>query len=153
MSSIVFKGVVHGKTIELEQEPGLPDGQAVSVAIQRIVQSLPAQPKELIPLAETWCERILFDSAVSPTEKIVKGTHLLAEPLVAELEQGKSDADLRIAHPELTTEDVAALRNYARWPVGLRRSLGGWEEDAEELDKYLEWNRQQRKIGRPEIEE
>lgn len=35
---------------------------------------------------------------------------------------------------------------------GLRRSAGAWAEDAEELDKFLEWNRQRRKIGRREIE-
>jgi hypothetical protein len=35
---------------------------------------------------------------------------------------------------------------------GLRRAFGGWAEDAEELDKYLEWNRQQRKKSRPEME-
>jgi hypothetical protein len=35
---------------------------------------------------------------------------------------------------------------------GIRRSFGGWAEDAEELDKYLEWNRQQRKIERRPIE-
>lgn len=34
MSSSVFKGVVHGKTIELDQEPGLPDGQPVTVTVQ-----------------------------------------------------------------------------------------------------------------------
>ena len=35
---------------------------------------------------------------------------------------------------------------------GLRRAFGAWAEDAEELDKYLEWARQQRKIGRSPIE-
>ena len=34
MNSITAKGVVHGRTIELEQEPGLPDGQIVSVVLQ-----------------------------------------------------------------------------------------------------------------------
>lgn len=34
----------------------------------------------------------------------------------------------------------------------LRRLAGAWAEDAEELDRYLEWNRQQRKLNRPEIE-
>jgi len=29
----VFKGIVHGKVIELEQEAGLPDGQPVSVTL------------------------------------------------------------------------------------------------------------------------
>jgi hypothetical protein len=31
-----IKGIVHGKVIELEQEPGLPDGQEVSVTLQPI---------------------------------------------------------------------------------------------------------------------
>jgi len=29
----ILKGTIHGKTIELEQEPGLPDGQLVSVTL------------------------------------------------------------------------------------------------------------------------
>ena len=33
---------------------------------------------------------------------------------------------------------------------GIRRSAGAWADDAEELDKFLEWNRQQRKLGRRE---
>jgi hypothetical protein len=33
---------------------------------------------------------------------------------------------------------------------GLRRSAGAWAEDAAELENYLEWNRQQRKLGRRE---
>jgi hypothetical protein len=32
----VFDGVVHGKTIELAKEPGLPDGQAVSVIVKPV---------------------------------------------------------------------------------------------------------------------
>jgi hypothetical protein len=35
---------------------------------------------------------------------------------------------------------------------GLRRAFGAWSEDAAELDAYLEWNRQQRKLNRREIE-
>jgi hypothetical protein len=30
----ILKGIIHGKSIELEQEPGLPDGQRVTVALQ-----------------------------------------------------------------------------------------------------------------------
>lgn len=57
------------------------------------------------------------------------------------------------AYPELTAGDVAALRNYARWPVGLRRSFGAWADEAEELDKFLDWNRQQRKLDRRGMDE
>ena len=36
----------------------------------------------------------------------------------------------------------------------LLRAAGAWKDDAEELDAFLEWNRQQRRIGdRPPIEE
>lgn len=35
---------------------------------------------------------------------------------------------------------------------GIRRSAGAWADDAEELDKFMEWNRQDRKIDRPDIE-
>jgi len=41
---VVVKGVVHGKTIELEREPGLPDGQEVTVTVEpaRVGTELPA---------------------------------------------------------------------------------------------------------------
>jgi hypothetical protein len=29
----IIQGVIHGKTIELDQEPGLPDGQQVEVTV------------------------------------------------------------------------------------------------------------------------
>ena len=77
-----LRGRVHGKTIELDQDTGLPDGQPVNVTVQ--------------PVA-------------SRAEDLPRG-------------------------------------------AGLRRAFGGWAEDAEELDEYLEWNRQQRKKRRPEIE-
>jgi hypothetical protein len=48
---------------------------------------------------------------------------------------------------------VETVRQYASVPEGLRRSFGGWVEDAEELDEYLDWTRQQRKARRPEVQE
>jgi hypothetical protein len=77
--TLTIHGVVRGKTIELEREPGLPDGQQVRVTVE-------------------------------PADKV--GTLAPGE--------------------------------------GLRRSAGAWADDAEGLDKYLEWNRQQRKLGRRE---
>ncbi len=53
----------------------------------------------------------------------------------------------------MTAADVRALRVYARAPEWIRRKAGAWAEDGEDLDEYLEWTRQQRKIGRREIEE
>jgi len=32
----ILKGIVHGKVIELDREPGLPDGQQVAVILQPI---------------------------------------------------------------------------------------------------------------------
>ena len=42
-AQMVLKGIVRGKLIELEQEAGLPDGQAVTVTVQ------PIQDKRLPP--------------------------------------------------------------------------------------------------------
>lgn len=70
-----LRGTVHGKTIELDEESGLPEGQPVSVVVR--------------PL----------------TDKLAPGE-------------------------------------------GLKRSFGSWSEDADDLDNYLEWNRQQRKASR-----
>lgn len=78
MSGTILSGVVHGNTIQLDQEVGLPEGQRVSVIVQPESEHIPGE--------------------------------------------------------------------------GLRRAFGGWAEDADELEEYLEWNRQQRKIGRPELE-
>ncbi len=77
--SVTVHGVVRGKTIELEREPGLPDGQQVKVTME------PADKEGALPPGE-----------------------------------------------------------------GLRRSAGAWADDAEGLDRYLEWNRRQRKLGRRE---
>jgi hypothetical protein len=41
----IFEGIVHGRTIELSQESGLPEGQAVSV----IVKPVEAQAEHLPP--------------------------------------------------------------------------------------------------------
>jgi hypothetical protein len=86
MATTIFKGVVHGKTIELDREPELPDGQEVTVMVQPLIGHLrfPTSPEAL---------------------------------------------------------------------ESLKQAAGGWAEDAEELDKFLEWNRQQRKSSRREIPE
>jgi len=38
---MTYKGVVRGKTIQLEAEPGLPDGQPVTVTLRPTNQTLP----------------------------------------------------------------------------------------------------------------
>jgi hypothetical protein len=79
----VLTGTVRGNIIELDEAPGLPDGQTVQVTV-RPVQKL------------TDAERLEF----------------------------------------------------------LKRAAGGWaDDDPEGLDRYLEWNRQQRKANRREIPE
>jgi hypothetical protein len=78
-NSTVIRGTIHGKTIQLDQELGLPEGQTVQITV-----------------------------------KVVPANHVPGE--------------------------------------GLQKAFGGWSEDADELDAYLEWNRQQRKQGRPEID-
>ncbi len=138
MSVTVLTGVIRGRTIELEQKPELPDGQRVSVQVE---------PEEPPP---KWLERFTVDPSIALGKLLVKGTRLLVDDLVEFVEKGRSDEELRRLHPELTAEDVDAVRRYAKVPEGLRKSFGGWAEDTEELDKYLEWNRQHRELSRPE---
>jgi uncharacterized protein (DUF433 family) len=144
-----LKGIIHGKSIELTQETGFPEGQEVSVEIQ------PINPNTTMPepRAPWWLTRLDVNPAVRPGKFVVKGTHLLADELVTSLEAGCDEEALLQAHPELTPEDAAALREYAKVPLEMRRCFGAWAEDAQELDRYLEWNRQQRKVSRGEIDD
>jgi uncharacterized protein (DUF433 family) len=134
-------GVIRGKTIELEREAGLPEGQRIAV--------------EVHPLDEppAWLERFAVDPTVRPGKFVIKGTRLLVDDLVQLVDEGRSDEDVRQTHQELSAADLDAVRNDARVPGGMRRSFGGWAEDAEELDEYLDWTRQQRKLRRREIED
>jgi hypothetical protein len=40
----LLRGVIHGRTIELDSEAGLPDGQPVTVVVQPADSALPAAP-------------------------------------------------------------------------------------------------------------
>jgi hypothetical protein len=80
-SPTIFRGTVHGKTIELEAESGLPEGQHVTVTLEPAPQQQPV------------CESSL---------------------------------------------------------EALKRAAGSWSDDPEGLDRFLEWNRQQRKVNRRE---
>jgi hypothetical protein len=101
-----LKGVVRGRVIELEREPGLPDGQEVRVTIESVLgPSLASSP--IFPSDEA---RARWDEAWNDVKDLTPGE-------------------------------------------GLRRAFGAWAEDAEEVDKFLEWNRTQRKLERrsPEL--
>jgi uncharacterized protein (DUF433 family) len=145
-----IQGVIHGKTIELEREPGIPDGQPVCVDIRPIVGKTPSNDVRSFP---SWLERLVVDSAVRPGKFVIRGTRLLVDDLVQEVENGRSDDELRQRHPQLGTADLEAVRLYSRVPEGLRRSFGAWHEEAEELENYLEWTRTQRKLRRREVEQ
>jgi hypothetical protein len=73
----ILKGTIHGRTINLEDEPGLPDGQRVTVTV------VPAAQNAL---------------------------------------NGETPLD------------------------ALKRAAGSWCDDPDGLDRFLEWNRQQRKL-------
>lgn len=42
-----LRGIVHGRTIELEGDPGLPEGQAVAVIVRPAEKTLPDDPADL----------------------------------------------------------------------------------------------------------
>jgi uncharacterized protein (DUF433 family) len=146
---MTIQGVIHGRTIELSEEPGLPDGQAVSVEIQPFV---PPALAERMP-APWWLECFAIDPDVKLGKWVVKGTRLLAESMVQEFEQGRTDAQLLQTYAELTGKDVAALREYAKLPLPMRRLFGAWAEEAEEVDDFLEERRRLRRLVRREVDE
>lgn len=146
-----IQGIIHGNRIDLERAPGYPDGQPVTVEIRPTIRATPATDADCPPL--TWLNRFDLDPSVKLGKYVVKGTRLLVDDLVELVEQGRSDGELRALHPELSGEDLDAVRHYAKVPLGFRMSFGCAAEEAEELDRFLEWNKQQRKINRREIEE
>jgi uncharacterized protein (DUF433 family) len=148
--STMFKGIIHGKTIELESEPGMEEGQEVSVEIRPIATKAP-QGELWVP--PWWLALLDIDPAVRPGKFVIKGTHLLADALVEELEAGHTEQKLLEAHPEVTPKDVAAVREYSKVPIEMRRCFGAWADESDELDEYLEWTRQHRKVGRRGIDD
>jgi hypothetical protein len=54
-----MKGIVHGKVIELEQEPGLPDGQEVSITLQPIHSGARPGPTVASPNLPRWEGEVL----------------------------------------------------------------------------------------------
>lgn len=68
MSSSTFKGVVHGKTIELDQEPGLPDGQPVTVTVQPVPIGQKLPPGDGLRRSSAPGRKMLRVSLLSDTE-------------------------------------------------------------------------------------
>jgi hypothetical protein len=80
MSVAVLTGVIRGKTIELEQEPDLPDGQRVSVRLDP--QELPStgagssraaaslEPMDLSESDASAIERALASGSARPRIKV-----------------------------------------------------------------------------------
>jgi Protein of unknown function (DUF433) len=63
------------------------------------------------------------------------GTRLLVDDLVQLVDEGRGDEDLRQTYPELSAADLEAVRSCSRVPEGMRRSFGGWADDAKKLDE------------------
>ncbi len=117
------------------------------------LQQTKVTPAEAHPPALWWLARLDINPAIRPGKLVVKGTVLLADELVARLEEGWTADLLLQTHPALTAEDVAAVSEYAKVPVEMRRCFGAWADDTEEFDRYLEWNRQQKKSSRPRLDD
>lgn len=54
-----IKGIVHGRVVELEQETGLPDGQAVSVILRPIPRATGSVPNETSHELPKWEGQVL----------------------------------------------------------------------------------------------
>jgi len=55
-NTTVLRGVVHGKTIELEEAPGLPDGQPVNVTVQPVPQRQHVPGEGIRQSAGAWAD-------------------------------------------------------------------------------------------------
>jgi uncharacterized protein (DUF433 family) len=143
-----FRTKLHGRIIELPWELGLPEGHVIEVTIKTCpdVESPPEPPPPW------WLEQFEVNPAVVPGKFVIKGTEVRVDALVSLVEEGQSDEDQLRAHPELTPQDVQVVREYAKVPLGLRRSMGAWAEDAEELDNFIEETYEQRKLDRRPVE-
>ena len=117
-----LRGRIRGKTIELEQEPGLPEGQAVAVQIQPLVETKPAAASSQEAPPPWWLERLDVDPNVVRGRVIIKGTRLQAETLVALREEGRAEEELLRTYPNsedapeamvYIAETYAAERNQA----------------------------------------
>lgn len=141
-----FRTTVRGRTIELPWDLGLPADRIIEVTIKTCPE-VESPPEPLLP---AWLERLEVEPSGAPGRFVIKGTQLRAESL---LEEGKSDEELLRTHPELTPEDVMALRDYAKAPLSFRQMSGLSAEEAEELDKFVEETYRLRRISGREIEE
>ncbi len=147
IGTAIVKGVIHGNTIKLDCAPDFLDGETVSVTLNRIQKAPEPEAQNEHAPVEVWIERLVFDSSILPGVRIVKGTTLAAEDLVAEIESGRSDEEMLRDHPQLCSEDLVALRHFAKLPLGFRLTIGAWAEDAEELDQFVEETRQYRRLA------
>jgi hypothetical protein len=100
--SPVHKGVIRGKTIELESETSLPEVQESRVTVKPVTASSPPRPSLFVSDEN----RRRCEEAWAPVKDLPPGE-------------------------------------------GLRRAFGAWADDAEELDRFLEWTDAQRTRDRP----
>jgi hypothetical protein len=68
MSEVLY-GVIHGKTIELEQDPGLEEGRRVTVILQ--AKKLPGPPPGWYPGCTKTAAGMLADSWTEEDDKIL----------------------------------------------------------------------------------
>jgi hypothetical protein len=69
----VIHGVVHGKTIELKESPGVPDGQEVEVVV-RAVEPARAWGEGILRSAGAAADVPGFDEAFAQIERERKGS-------------------------------------------------------------------------------
>lgn len=55
-NATVLRGIVHGKTIELEEAPDLPDGQPVNVTVQPVPQRQHVPGEGIRQSAGAWAD-------------------------------------------------------------------------------------------------
>ena len=135
----IIRGVVHGKTIEFAEELGLPDGQSVAVDVRPAVEQCSFDGQAPV----WWLERLDINPSVRRGKFVIKGTQVLVDELVERLSVESED---KLLHDcaELTRDDIAAVREYAKLLLPMRSSFGASAEEAEDLDRHLQCIRRDR---------
>lgn len=98
-----------------------------------------------------WCFcAVRAKIVLSPSTRAESGLHehqssysWIVRGRTIELEQ-----DLGLPDGQATLVEIRPIKSPEDVMEGLTKSFGGWADDAEGLDEYLEWNCQQRKVSR-----
>lgn len=119
-----IRGVVQGRTIELNGDVCLPDGESVLVTITTVN-----------PITSSQQSHEKLEAAAGALEGL--------DDEIDAFNRWYREAR-RIDPRNLRTRESEQSASLQEPGEGLRRSAGAWAADTKEIDEFLEWNRRHR---------